>query len=100
MHHNRTVVRGLIAGASGDRLFHAPQRLPDRPGDPRLRSGRPHGGIVAAVDDHDPGRHIPDRRATIVAAFLVLAVVAMAVPIVMACLKFRSQRIELEQDES
>jgi len=35
----------------------------------------------------------------IVAAFLVLAVVAMAAPMVMARLRFRGKRIELEQED-
>jgi hypothetical protein len=36
----------------------------------------------------------------IVAAFLALALVAMAMPVIMARLRFRGLRIELEQDES
>ena len=33
-------------------------------------------------------------------AFLALALVAMTLPVIMAHLRFRGQRIELEQDES
>ena len=36
----------------------------------------------------------------IVAAFLVLALIAMAAPIVMARQRFRGQKIELERDDS
>ena len=58
-----------------------------------------YAAIVPSPDGLTQGDLTRIVERPIVAAFLVLAVVAMAAPMVMARLRFRGKRIELEQED-